>query len=99
MCFVCTCSHTAGEAVCVLCVQVHKLLVKLAEVQHLEGVQDLYSAHTRVVLAGLKENYTVWTQHSLERHIFDTLLMESGEFTLTGSSQDIFSLHFCIASS
>ncbi|KAK2189217.1 hypothetical protein NP493_113g03034 [Ridgeia piscesae] len=29
--------------------QVHKLLVKLAEVQHLEGVQDLYSAHTRVV--------------------------------------------------
>ena len=64
--------------------------MKLAEVQHLEGVQDLYSAHTRVVLAGLKENYTVWTQHSLERHIFDTLLMESGESSLSQGRLTIY---------
>ena len=57
----------------------HKLLAKLAEVQQLDRVQDLHNMHTRAVLADLKENYTVWTQHSLERHIFDTLLMECGE--------------------
>ena len=61
------------------CLQVHVLLVKLAKVELLEGTQDLYNRHVRSLLGELKESYVMWTQHSVERHIFDTLLMEAGK--------------------
>ena len=44
----------------------------------LENVQALYSLHTRPLIDRLQKGYLHWTQHSVERIIFDTLLLESG---------------------
>ena len=59
----------------------------LARVEGLSSVQMLYSAHTRQVITALQDGYMMWTQHSVERKIFDTLVMESGRFgvIITGS--------------
>ena len=70
------------------------LLGKLAEVELLEGPQDLYNRHVRSVLGDLKETYVMWTQHSVEQHIFDTLLMEAGKTWLHQSQARVDSF-FC----
>lgn len=58
--------------------QVYAMMAKLAVCHDLNGRQDLFELYTRGVLTGLQDGYAHWTQHSVERHIFDALLMESG---------------------
>ena len=59
--------------------QVHWLLERLAQVQALGSRQELFNRHTKEVISGLQSGYILWTQHSVERLVFDTLLLESGE--------------------
>ena len=51
---------------------------KLAECHDLATSKKLYEIYTRQVLANMESSYMHWTQHSVERFVFDTLLMESG---------------------
>ena len=55
------------------------MLDNLASCHELNSRQALFELYTRGVLSNLQDGYAYWTQHSVERHIFDTLLMESGK--------------------
>ena len=57
----------------------YDLLDKLASCHELTSRQELFARYTHGVLSGLQSGYAHWTQLSVERHVFDTLLMESGE--------------------
>ena len=73
--------------------QVFELLDSLSSVQGLSGRQALFDAHTREVILGLQSEYVQWTQHSVERLVFDTLLLQSGkDINLRGGSIHIGSL-------
>ncbi|ESO87153.1 hypothetical protein LOTGIDRAFT_210534 [Lottia gigantea] len=41
--------------------------------------QDLYNKYTVEVIQQYNDNYYTWTNHTVERQIFDTLLLESGD--------------------
>ena len=58
--------------------QVDSSLSKLAECHELASTEKLYEIYTRQVLANMESSYMHWTQHSVERYVFDALLMESG---------------------
>lgn len=58
--------------------QVNELLDSLCKVQVLESRQELYSRHTKPLINQLKESANMWTVHSTERLLFDTLLIECG---------------------
>ncbi|KAL8584267.1 hypothetical protein ACOMHN_034952 [Nucella lapillus] len=53
-------------------------LDKLSQAQGLEAVSELFQQHTRPLLVSLGDSYVMWTSHSPEQHIFDTLLIEAG---------------------
>ena len=55
-----------------------ELLDELASRQNLTGRQQLFEVHTQQVVSNLQDGYAGWTQHSTERLVFDTLLMEAG---------------------
>lgn len=59
--------------------QVNKLLDNLCKVQVLESRQELYSRHTKPLINQLRESANMWTVHSTERLLFDTLLIECGK--------------------
>lgn len=59
--------------------QVNELLDSLCKVQVLESRQELYSRHTESLINQLKESANMWTVHSTERLLFDTLLIECGK--------------------
>ncbi|XP_038066344.1 dynein assembly factor 5, axonemal-like isoform X2 [Patiria miniata] len=54
------------------------VIESLAQVQGMESSSALYRQHSRQMLDLLKGNYEQWTNFSVERPIFDTLLTESG---------------------
>ena len=60
--------------------QVREVLTSLAKIQGMEDNSALYRTHTRPVLDSLKGTYEQWTNFSVERPIFDTLLTESGTY-------------------
>ena len=60
------------------CFKVRDLLERLSAVLGMEDCQGLFGAYTKPTIASLKDEYSVWTQHSVERLVFDTLLMHSG---------------------
>lgn len=45
----------------------------------LESKQELYNKYTKPLIESMQDDYAMWTQHSVDRIIFDTVLMESGE--------------------
>ncbi|XP_022102374.1 dynein assembly factor 5, axonemal-like isoform X2 [Acanthaster planci] len=55
-----------------------EVIASLASTQGMEDSSALYRQHSRQFLAMLKGNYEQWTNFSVERPIFDTLLSESG---------------------
>lgn len=58
-----------------------ELLLKLAEVQAINRAQ-LFRNHLEPLLDLMEESSKSWTQHSEERFVFDTLLIEAGEVKL-----------------
>ncbi|XP_062607964.1 dynein axonemal assembly factor 5-like [Saccostrea cucullata] len=58
--------------------QVNDLLDKLYKVQVMESRQELFSRHTKPLIEELKATVTMWSVHSTERLVFDTLLIECG---------------------
>lgn len=54
------------------------ILLSLASVQGLRSSQDLYSAHAQQLLDSYQDGYAMWNNHSVERLVFDALMMESG---------------------
>ena len=59
--------------------QASKMLKKCAKVCEFEGTQDLFNKYSRLLVNSMKEDYVAWTTHSVDRLIFDTLLLESGK--------------------
>jgi len=68
--------------------QARSLLALLAEVQGLgdHGSVELFRRHMVQVLHSMKSTYQSWTQHSLERVVFDTLILEAGLVPVAASS-------------
>ena len=62
------------------------MLDKCAQVFKWESRQDLYNKYTKQLIDSLQEDYVAWTTHSVDRLIFETLLMESGIIFLTNFS-------------
>lgn len=62
--------------------QAEELLLKLAEVQAINRAQ-LFQNHLEPMLGLMEESSKSWTQHSEERFVFDTLLIEAGEAAVT----------------
>lgn len=62
------------------------MLDELYKVQTLESRQELYSRYTRPLLITFTETFGMWTLHSVERLIFDTLVLEAGtvDFNVVG---------------
>ncbi|XP_076458968.1 dynein axonemal assembly factor 5-like [Babylonia areolata] len=56
----------------------NELMEQLSQSQGLQSVAELFQQHTRPLLQSYGESYMVWTNHSAERLIFDTLLVEAG---------------------
>ena len=59
--------------------QVYILLDKLSSLHGLENRKELYKTHTKPVLDSFQDTYTVWSAHSVERLIFDVLVIEAGK--------------------
>ena len=59
--------------------QVYILLDKLSSLHGLENRKELYKTHTKPVLDSFQDTYTVWSTHSVERLIFDVLVIEAGK--------------------
>ena len=55
------------------------MLTKCAKVCEFEGTQTLFNKYCRLLVDSMKEDYVAWTTHSVDRLIFDTLLLESGK--------------------
>ncbi|PIK45499.1 putative dynein assembly factor 5, axonemal [Apostichopus japonicus] len=53
-------------------------LHRLAVLQSMESDSDIYTAHAKQMISKLKGNYTNWASFSVERAIFDTVLLEAG---------------------
>lgn len=45
----------------------------------MECDSDIYTAHAKQMISKLKGNYTNWASFSVERAIFDTVLLEAGK--------------------
>ncbi|XP_022319894.2 dynein axonemal assembly factor 5-like [Crassostrea virginica] len=58
--------------------QVEELLDRLYKVQVLESRQELFCRHTKPLIDQLKATAAMWSVHSTERLVFDTLLIECG---------------------
>ncbi|XP_048757748.2 dynein axonemal assembly factor 5-like [Ostrea edulis] len=58
--------------------QVNEQLEKLYKVQVMESRQELFSKHTKPLIDHLKETVNMWSVHSTERLVFDTVLIECG---------------------
>ncbi|XP_071107149.1 dynein axonemal assembly factor 5-like [Haliotis cracherodii] len=58
--------------------QVNELLGKVGTAEGLGEREEVFRAHTKTLLASYQEDFTAWTLHSVERQVFDTLLMEAG---------------------
>ena len=54
------------------------LLSDLAQAQGMADKQELFARHSQEMVDRLQSNSASWTQHSTERLVFETLLMESG---------------------
>lgn len=65
-------------------------MLKLAEVQAINRAQ-LFQNHLEPMLGLMEESSKSWTQHSEERFVFDTLLIEAGEIKLM---QTVFIFYF-----
>ena len=61
-----------------LYVQCEELLGRLVSIEGLSDRQGLYRAHTRPLLASFADTYPVWTTHSMERLVFDTVMLQAG---------------------
>ena len=59
--------------------QASKMLKKCAKVCEFEGTQALFNKYSRLLVDSMKDDYVAWTTHSVDRLIFDTLLLESGK--------------------
>lgn len=57
-------------------------LEKLYKVQVMESRQELFSKHTKPLIDHLKETVNMWSVHSTERLVFDTVLIECGKSTI-----------------
>ncbi|XP_070187800.1 dynein axonemal assembly factor 5-like isoform X2 [Littorina saxatilis] len=55
-----------------------QLLSELSTAQGQGSVSELFQQHTRPLLSSYGDSYITWSQHSAERQIFDTLLLEAG---------------------
>ncbi|XP_069124070.1 dynein axonemal assembly factor 5-like [Argopecten irradians] len=58
--------------------KVYLLMDELCKVQTLESRTQLFSRHTRPLLLTFTETFGMWNLHSVERQIFDTLVLEAG---------------------
>ncbi|XP_067671064.1 dynein axonemal assembly factor 5-like [Haliotis asinina] len=58
--------------------QVNELLSKVGTLEGLGEREEVYRAHTKTILASYQDDYPHWTLHSVERQVFDTLLVEAG---------------------
>ncbi|XP_033749456.1 dynein assembly factor 5, axonemal-like [Pecten maximus] len=58
--------------------KVYQLLDELCKIQTLESRTQLFSRHTRPLLLTFTETFGMWNLHSVERQIFDTLVLEAG---------------------
>ncbi len=72
-------SRREKQCQCCYFFQAQHTLEKTAVTCSMENKQDLYSKYTGQLIDSLQDDYVSWTQHSVDRLIFDTLLMESGE--------------------
>lgn len=59
-----------------------KGLESLGKAEGLGSRAELFRHHTKSVLRSFSPGFEDWTTHSVERYIFDTLLLESGKFNL-----------------
>ncbi|KAK6170739.1 hypothetical protein SNE40_019054 [Patella caerulea] len=59
--------------------KVNSSLEQLATVLGLSSKQHLFELYTKSVIKQFDDNYFSWTNHSMERQIFDTLLIEAGD--------------------
>lgn len=55
-----------------------ELLEKLANLEGLANRKLLYKTHTKPLLDSFQDTYKVWTTHSVERLVFDVLILEAG---------------------
>ncbi|XP_060561943.1 dynein axonemal assembly factor 5-like [Ruditapes philippinarum] len=58
--------------------KVFELLDKLATLEGLDNRKMLYKTHTKPLLDSFHDTYQVWTTHSVERLVFDGLILEAG---------------------
>ena len=68
--------------------QVYILLDKLSLLHGLDSRKELYKTHTKPVFDSFQDTYTVWSTHSVERLIFDVLVIEAGEFFLANFNKN-----------
>jgi len=55
------------------------LLGRLAETVGYADSSELFKVHMTHVLRTMDDNYETWTQHSTQRLVFDSLVLEAGE--------------------
>ncbi|KAK7506627.1 hypothetical protein BaRGS_00002102 [Batillaria attramentaria] len=55
-----------------------QVLGELSSVQNQESRTELFKRHTKPLLQSFGDGYVAWTNHSPERQIFDTLVLEAG---------------------
>ncbi len=60
------------------CFQAYVTLDKISHVTHRENRQCLFDKYTKQFVDSLKDEHIIWTQHSPEKMVFETLLLESG---------------------
>ncbi|KAJ8319390.1 hypothetical protein KUTeg_004481 [Tegillarca granosa] len=58
--------------------KVNALLDKLCVIEKLNTKLELYTKHTKPLIDSFQESFIMWNTHSMERLIFDTLLVEAG---------------------
>ncbi|XP_041363360.1 dynein assembly factor 5, axonemal-like [Gigantopelta aegis] len=58
--------------------QVNGLQLKLGQTECLESVAEVYSRHSAALIESYQHCFGMWTVHSVERQIFDVLLIEAG---------------------
>ena len=76
--------------------QANESLRELSVVQGMSAEQ-LYKEHAPQLLDSFGESYVHWTNHSVERLIFDTLLIYSGERTIVNSIHRGYVLIFMLS--
>ena len=67
--------------------QVYELLDKLSSLHGLNNRLELYKTHTKHLLDSFEDTYTIWGTHSVERLVFDVLIIEAGRYFLQECSQ------------